>query len=317
MGILALAADERVAGAELTNDALSVALMDGRVITVPLAWYPRLLDATQAERNNWQISGGGYGIHWPDIDEDLSTEGLLRGAPAPGIRLSVAREQLATKAPKPDAEAYLDDPEFQTHLDTVCRTVFAKFGPLPRYSEWQDLRQEVIIKLSPWLREYKGKATLKTVLGKIAANLCIDEIRRQEARSRAHVEIDFEELNSEALSMPSADDPDARILFAECRSQLSGLERIVFDEYYTEGRTLLEIAHRHQFSPQTAMNKMFSILEKLKRFVAGQDDSKIDQKNSATGPDDSVTSHNSEFMAQMLSAMQGQFEHDVSRVISL
>jgi hypothetical protein len=83
MGILALAADERVADVEFTDDSLSVALMDGRVITVPLVWYPKLLDAVEAERNNWQISGGGYGIHWPDIDEDLSTEGLLRGAPAP------------------------------------------------------------------------------------------------------------------------------------------------------------------------------------------------------------------------------------------
>lgn len=91
MGILALAADERVAGVEFEDDALSVALMDGRVITVPLVWYPRLLEATEAERNNWQISGGGYGIHWPDIDEDLSTEGLLRGAPAP-------RKQSAKKA---------------------------------------------------------------------------------------------------------------------------------------------------------------------------------------------------------------------------
>ncbi|MBC7910842.1 MAG: DUF2442 domain-containing protein [Pyrinomonadaceae bacterium] len=84
MGILALAADERVADVEFSVDALSVALMDGRTITVPLVWYPKLLNATEAERNRWQISGGGYGIHWPDIDEDLSTEGLLRGAPAPG-----------------------------------------------------------------------------------------------------------------------------------------------------------------------------------------------------------------------------------------
>ena len=83
MGTLALAADERVTDVEFTDDALSVALMDGRVITVPLVWYPKLLKATEAERKNWQISGGGYGIHWPDIDEDLSTEGLLRGAPAP------------------------------------------------------------------------------------------------------------------------------------------------------------------------------------------------------------------------------------------
>ena len=83
MGTLALAADERVAGVELTQDTLSVSLMDGRTISVPLAWYPRLLNATPAQRQNWNMAGGGYGIHWPDIDEDLSTEGLLRGAPAP------------------------------------------------------------------------------------------------------------------------------------------------------------------------------------------------------------------------------------------
>jgi hypothetical protein len=58
-------------------------MKDGRTITVPLTWYPRLLDATPEQRMNWKIAGGGYGIHWPDLDEDLSTEGLLRGAPAP------------------------------------------------------------------------------------------------------------------------------------------------------------------------------------------------------------------------------------------
>lgn len=83
MGILAPQADERVASVELTDDVLSVALMDGRTISVPLVWYPSLLNATAVQRNNWQVSGGGYGIHWPDVDEDLSTEGLLRGAPAP------------------------------------------------------------------------------------------------------------------------------------------------------------------------------------------------------------------------------------------
>jgi hypothetical protein len=77
------AADERVLDVESTDDTLSVSLRDGRIISVPLAWYPRLLDATPAQRNNWTVAGGGYGIHWPDIDEDLSTEGLLRGAPAP------------------------------------------------------------------------------------------------------------------------------------------------------------------------------------------------------------------------------------------
>jgi Protein of unknown function (DUF2442) len=75
--------NERVAGIEVSEDVLSVNLMDGRTITVPLVWYPRLLHASESERKNWQVCGGGYGIHWPDIDEDLSTEGMLRGAPAP------------------------------------------------------------------------------------------------------------------------------------------------------------------------------------------------------------------------------------------
>jgi Protein of unknown function (DUF2442) len=83
MGILALAADERVADVEVAEDLISVRLNDGRTISVPIAWYPRLLHATDAQRKNWTIIGGGYGIHWSDVDEDLSTEGLLRGAPAP------------------------------------------------------------------------------------------------------------------------------------------------------------------------------------------------------------------------------------------
>jgi hypothetical protein len=83
MGILALAADERVSDVKVTDDLLTVTLMDGRIISVPVAWYPRLANATLSQRNKWKVSGGGYGIHWDDIDEDLSTEGLLRGAPAP------------------------------------------------------------------------------------------------------------------------------------------------------------------------------------------------------------------------------------------
>jgi len=84
MGILALRADERVSSVSFTADSLIVALMDGRIISVPLAWYPRLLHASKEQLSNWKIAGGGYGIHWPDLDEDLSTEGLLCGAPAPG-----------------------------------------------------------------------------------------------------------------------------------------------------------------------------------------------------------------------------------------
>ena len=83
MSSLAHAADLRVKAVSVDSDRLSVELMDGRAISVPLVWYPRLLNATPAQRARWEIAGGGYGIHWPEIDEDLSTEGMLRGSPAP------------------------------------------------------------------------------------------------------------------------------------------------------------------------------------------------------------------------------------------
>ena len=84
MGILAQAADERVDSVHCDAHRLIVDLKDGRTIAVPLAWYPRLFNATPDQRANWEPCGAGYGIHWPDLDEHLSSEGLLRGAPAPG-----------------------------------------------------------------------------------------------------------------------------------------------------------------------------------------------------------------------------------------
>jgi hypothetical protein len=88
MSISDIKPGERVKDVHFTDDSLSVDLMDGRTISVPLAWYPRLLHASDKQRQNWKIGGGGFGIHWPDIDEDLSTEGLLRGAPAPRQNIS-------------------------------------------------------------------------------------------------------------------------------------------------------------------------------------------------------------------------------------
>ncbi len=82
MSTLPISADERILDVGFTKDSLRVELKDGRSITVPLNWYPRLLNASPQQRDNWEISSGGYGIHWPEIDEDLSSEGLLRGAPA-------------------------------------------------------------------------------------------------------------------------------------------------------------------------------------------------------------------------------------------
>lgn len=67
---------------EVTEDTLTVELSDGRTISVPLGWYPRLVHARQSERDNWRLLGKGQGIHWEDIDEDISVEGLLAGKPS-------------------------------------------------------------------------------------------------------------------------------------------------------------------------------------------------------------------------------------------
>ena len=82
MNISAKVTDERVLEVRFDEHSLIVDMMDGRTISAPLAWYPRLLNASPDQRAHWEKCGGGYGIHWPELDEDLSTEGLLRGAPA-------------------------------------------------------------------------------------------------------------------------------------------------------------------------------------------------------------------------------------------
>ena len=86
-------AGERIVGVELDDDTLSARLADGRVVSVPLVWFPRLLEATPEQRAKWVLSGAGYGIHWPDLDEDLSAEGLLRGAPAPAKQRTGGAQQ--------------------------------------------------------------------------------------------------------------------------------------------------------------------------------------------------------------------------------
>ncbi len=69
----------KVVNVTIDDDTLSVDLEDGRTVSVPIGWYPRLAYGTPAERANFQISGAGYGIHWPDLDEDIGVEGLLLG----------------------------------------------------------------------------------------------------------------------------------------------------------------------------------------------------------------------------------------------
>ena len=77
-----LTADIRANNVVITGDSLTVELNDGRSISAPLTWYPRLLSGTPEERNNWRLIGNAEGIHWPDLDEDISIENLLKGKPS-------------------------------------------------------------------------------------------------------------------------------------------------------------------------------------------------------------------------------------------
>ena len=78
MGISVLKLDSDAVDIRTTDLALHVVLADGRELAAPLEWFPRLRDATPAQRENWRLIGGGQGIHWPDIDEDIAVSTLLR-----------------------------------------------------------------------------------------------------------------------------------------------------------------------------------------------------------------------------------------------
>jgi len=82
MSTLTLSSSPTATGLEVTDEVLSVSLSDGREVTVPIAWYPRLAHALAEHRAIWELVGGGHGIHWPELDEDISVENLLFGQPS-------------------------------------------------------------------------------------------------------------------------------------------------------------------------------------------------------------------------------------------
>lgn len=84
----AVSVESRIDHVEVTDEVITAYLVDGRVISVPLAWSWRLSDATPAQRANWRLIGDGHGVHWPDIDEDLSADGMLNGVPARRPRIA-------------------------------------------------------------------------------------------------------------------------------------------------------------------------------------------------------------------------------------
>lgn len=94
--------EARALQVNVTDDALAVDLADGRTVVVPLAWYPRLVHGTRQERNRWRLIGHGVGIHWPDLDEDISVEGLLAGRPSGESQRSLKRWLEAREAARPN-----------------------------------------------------------------------------------------------------------------------------------------------------------------------------------------------------------------------
>ncbi len=100
MSTLVLEIDPLAATVAVTDDDLTLDLTDGRRIVVPLAWYPRLLNATQPERQNWRLLGDGYAIEWPDLDEHIGVEGLLAGRHSGESRRSL-EQWLASRQAKP------------------------------------------------------------------------------------------------------------------------------------------------------------------------------------------------------------------------
>jgi hypothetical protein len=101
----AVGVESRIERVEVTDDTITAHLVDGRVISVPLAWSWRLSDATPAQRANWRLTGNGHGVHWPDVDEDISAEGMLSGVPAPRPQSGVGRGRPASKALRPVSRA--------------------------------------------------------------------------------------------------------------------------------------------------------------------------------------------------------------------
>ena len=84
---------------KVTEDALTIDLADGRTVSVPLSWYPRLAHGTSAERTNWRLIGRGEGVHWPDLDEDISVAGLLAGHRSGETSGSLRRWLVSRQAP--------------------------------------------------------------------------------------------------------------------------------------------------------------------------------------------------------------------------
>jgi hypothetical protein len=101
----AVSVESRIARVDVTDETITAHLVDGRVISVPLAWSWRLSDATPTQRANWELIGDGLGVHWPDVDEDISADGMLSGIPARRPENRSRATGPANRPPQPTSRA--------------------------------------------------------------------------------------------------------------------------------------------------------------------------------------------------------------------
>ena len=112
-----MSTEARISDIKVTEDTITASLVDGRVISVPLAWSWRLAEATPAQRGRWRIIGDGQGVHWPDIDEDISAEGMLHGKPAHRPRRTVQNISTPTRGRRKPSNKR--PPKPQKHVGTA------------------------------------------------------------------------------------------------------------------------------------------------------------------------------------------------------
>lgn len=117
-----------VTGVAVTEDTLSVELADGRTISAPLAWYPRLAHATRQERRSWRLIGGGRGIHWPAIDEDISVDNLLAGQPSAESQSSFKKWLAGRGRVRPGRKEKPSEPRRAPRVPRTSRTASGRRG---------------------------------------------------------------------------------------------------------------------------------------------------------------------------------------------
>lgn len=150
----------------------------------------------------------------------------------------------------------LDDPAFRNDLKRACQWIFRRYSQ-STLSSWEDLQQEVLLRLARWLPAYRQEANRRTVFTKIARNVLIDIHRSEGTQRRQHEEVTLDELATEPIGERSGKEIENRIFLNECLEGLSEDERNLVDEFFVKGKSLRQLAIVYGVSP-AAMSKRWA-----------------------------------------------------------